>query len=67
MSILDYKASREEWLDRIKEGSVNSGEAYFFGIQKWDEFLSSINETDEDTLKELKAKQSITIYYPFDF
>ena len=65
MSILDFKATREEWLERVSAGSVNSMEAYKFGIKKWDEFLDSIHHTDEATLAELKENQNTPEAYLF--
>ena len=65
LSILDFKASREEWLERINVGSKNSGEAYQYAIKTWDAFLASINHDDQSTLLELKEKQNEPEAYLF--
>lgn len=65
MSILDFKTTRQEWLEEIEARSYNSMQAHKFGIQKWDEFLTSIGHNDEVALKELKAKSNEPDAYLF--
>ena len=67
MSILDFKATREEWLTEIynKSKSDPSKHAYSEGIKKWDEFLSTISKTDEEVLLELKQNNNNPDSYLF--
>ena len=67
MSILDFSTTREDWIESVylKSKSMNSKTSHMACIKNWDLFLKSINEKDEDVLRELKGKSNEPDIYLF--